>query len=220
MFSEDLEERKKVARELRTAVVRMGFFYLKTHGIPVEIIHNCRRQTLAFFWQPMEKKELAGRHLSRFYNGYFAARSTNVNPLESIDVKESFVFRYEPQQHDAPPKDPTAVPQEVRPYIRGEEFVWDGTVHLPGFKEGALAYWQACLLLARGLVRDIRTQSRPAGGLLGRQGHISWCRRAFQLLPAQDAAGGRGQVRQSGQPLLTHSFSPCSDRIASAGCRC
>jgi len=31
--------------------------------------------------------------------------------------------------------------------------VWEGTSHLPGFKEETLAYWAACLTLARKLVR-------------------------------------------------------------------
>jgi isopenicillin N synthase-like dioxygenase len=61
-------------------------------------------------------------------------------------------WRYEPQ-YDPDPKDPDAVPEEVEPWIRGEAFVWEGTAHLPGFKEEVLAYWAACLTLARKLVR-------------------------------------------------------------------
>jgi isopenicillin N synthase-like dioxygenase len=45
------------------------------------------------------------------------------------------------------------VPEEVKPWIRGEAFVWEGTSHLPNFKEDSLAYWAACLTLARKLVR-------------------------------------------------------------------
>jgi isopenicillin N synthase-like dioxygenase len=41
----------------------------------------------------------------------------------------------------------------VKPWIRGEEFVWEGTSHLPGFKEEVLAYWAACLTMSRKLVR-------------------------------------------------------------------
>src|SRR5450432_4146227 len=61
-------------------------------------------------------------------------------------------WRYEPQ-YDPDPKPLDAVPEEVKPWIRGEEFVWEGTAHLPGFKEEVLAYWAACLTLARKLVR-------------------------------------------------------------------
>jgi isopenicillin N synthase-like dioxygenase len=41
----------------------------------------------------------------------------------------------------------------VKPWIRGEDFVWEGTSHLPGFKEEVLRYWAACLTLARKLVK-------------------------------------------------------------------
>lgn len=61
-------------------------------------------------------------------------------------------FRYEPQ-YDPDPKPLSEVPEEVKPWIRGEQFVWDGTAHLPGFKEDVLAYWASCLVLARKLVR-------------------------------------------------------------------
>jgi len=31
------------------------------------------------------------------------------------------------------------VPEEVKPWLRGEEFVWEETSHLPGFKDDVLA---------------------------------------------------------------------------------
>lgn len=41
----------------------------------------------------------------------------------------------------------------MKPYIRGENYVWEGTDHLPGFKDACIAYWQECIKLARRLVR-------------------------------------------------------------------
>lgn len=41
----------------------------------------------------------------------------------------------------------------MKPWIRGEEFVWEGTSQLPGFKDEVIAYWASCLTLARKLVR-------------------------------------------------------------------
>lgn len=61
-------------------------------------------------------------------------------------------WRYAPQ-YDPDPKDPAAVPEEVQPWIRGEEYIWEGTSHIPGFKEEVLAYWAGCLTLARKLVQ-------------------------------------------------------------------
>jgi isopenicillin N synthase-like dioxygenase len=56
-------------------------------------------------------------------------------------------------QYDPDPKPLDAVPEEVKPWIRGEEFVWEGTSHLPGFKDEVLTYWASCLTLARKLVK-------------------------------------------------------------------
>lgn len=61
-------------------------------------------------------------------------------------------WRYEPQ-YDPDPKSLDEVPEEVKPWIRGEDFVWEGTAHLPDFKRDVLAYWGACLTLSRRLVR-------------------------------------------------------------------
>lgn len=61
-------------------------------------------------------------------------------------------WRYDPK-YDPDTKDPSAIPAAVLPWIRGEEFVWEGTSHLPDFKKDVLAYWGACLTLARRLVQ-------------------------------------------------------------------
>jgi isopenicillin N synthase-like dioxygenase len=55
--------------------------------------------------------------------------------------------------YDPSPKDPATVPAEVQRWLHGEEMIWEGTSHLPNFKEDVLTYWAACLTLARKLVR-------------------------------------------------------------------
>jgi isopenicillin N synthase-like dioxygenase len=89
---------------------------------------------------------------SKYFNGYNGSRTTNISPGESVDVKESLGWRYSPQ-YDPDPKDLDAIPEEVKPWIRGEDFVWEETSHLPAFKDQVLAYWAACLTLARKLVK-------------------------------------------------------------------
>ena len=100
----------------------------------------------------MEEKMKISQEKSKFFNGYKWPRSTNISPRESVDVKESMMWRYAPE-YDPDPKDPNAIPEEVKPWLRGEEFVWQGTSHLPGFKGDVLAYWAACLTLARRLIK-------------------------------------------------------------------
>lgn len=58
--------------------------------------------------------------------------------------------KYDPKYANEPDLE---VPDEVRPWLRGEDFVWDDTAHLSGFKEACHAYWSSCLTLARKLVK-------------------------------------------------------------------
>lgn len=67
-------------------------------------------------------------------------------------TKPQLGWRYSPK-YDPDPKPLDAIPEEVKPWIRGEDFVWEGTSQLSGFKDEVLAYWAACLTLARKLAR-------------------------------------------------------------------
>ena len=67
-------------------------------------------------------------------------------------TKPQLGWRYSPK-YDPDPKPLDAIPEEAKPWIRGEDFVWEGTSQLSGFKDEVLAYWAACLTLARKLAR-------------------------------------------------------------------
>ncbi|CAJ2508242.1 Uu.00g094280.m01.CDS01 [Anthostomella pinea] len=154
MFSDELYERQKVASSIRSAAVNKGFFYVKNHGIPTDTIAQCKQQVLNFMRQPQEKKDsVSSQKYSKYFNGYLGKRTSQISPSETADVRESFSFRYSPDIDPDHPMDLSEIPEEVRPWIRAEEFVWEGTKHLPGFKEDLLAYWGGCLTLARRLVR-------------------------------------------------------------------
>lgn len=154
LFSPELGERKKVAAQIRSTAVNTGFFYIKNHGISEEIIANAKQQGLQFMRQSWEKKDLiSSRKYSKYFNGYSGALTTNISPSESVDVRESFSFRYSPELDPDHPMKLSEIPEEVRPWIRGEDFVWEGTSHIPDFKKDLIAYWASCLQLARRLVR-------------------------------------------------------------------
>ncbi len=153
MFSSELSDRKKVSSAIRTAAVNNGFFYVKNHGISPEIISRCKEQVLNFMRQPLETKDQIRSHkYSKYFNGYLGRRKAQISPSETADVRESFTFRYSPELDPDHPKDISEVPAEIRPWIRGEDFVWEGTKHLPDFKKDCVAYWSGCLRLARKLV--------------------------------------------------------------------
>jgi isopenicillin N synthase-like dioxygenase len=152
LYSSKFEDRKALAADIRVAATNNGFFYIKNHGIEEETISNAKKQLFTFFKQSTEDKMKISQDLSKYYNGYKGPRSTWISPGESVDVKESMGWRYAPK-YDPDTKDLDATPAEVQTWIRGEEFVWEGTSHLPGFKEEVLAYWASCLTLARKLVK-------------------------------------------------------------------
>ncbi|KAK6080226.1 2OG-Fe(II)oxygenase superfamily protein [Seiridium cupressi] len=153
LLSDDVKKRKGVAMEIRSAAVKTGFFYIKNHGISQETITKAKNQGLNFMRQPREKRDTISSKHSKYYNGYSGELTTNISPSESVDVRESFSFRYSPELDPDHPMDLSVVPPEARPWIRGEDFVWEGTAHLPNFKKECVAYWADCLQLARRLVR-------------------------------------------------------------------
>ncbi|KAG4415238.1 hypothetical protein IFR04_011649 [Cadophora malorum] len=152
LSSPNFEDRKELSKQIRAAAVNTGFFYIKNHGIDDKTIADAKKQLLAFFKQSTEQKMRVSKSKSKYFNGYNGPRSTNISPGESVDIKESLGWRYAPQ-YDPDTKDMNAIPEEVKPWIRGEEFVWEETSHLPEFKKEVLHYWASCLTLARKLVR-------------------------------------------------------------------
>ncbi|EXJ88750.1 hypothetical protein A1O1_05682 [Capronia coronata CBS 617.96] len=146
------EARQKLAVEIKKAAEEVGFFYISNHGIDQGIIDNAQKAAWNFFRQPVEEKAKISRSRSRFYNGFTERGTVHVSPTETIDNKEGFSWRYDPK-YDPEGKDLTAVPEEVQAWIRGEDFVWEGTEHIPDFKKDTLTYWGACLTLARLLVK-------------------------------------------------------------------
>ncbi|KAI0517656.1 hypothetical protein F5B22DRAFT_654866 [Xylaria bambusicola] len=154
MFSSEISERKKVSSAIKAAAINNGFFYVKNHGISPEIIAQCKSQVVNFMRQPLETKDQIRSHkYSKYFNGYLGRRRAQISPSETADVRESFTFRYSPELDPDHPQDISDIPAEVRPWIRGEDFVWEGTNHLPGFKKDLVAYWSGCLGLARRLVQ-------------------------------------------------------------------
>lgn len=146
----DQDARKALAATIRQAAENTGFFYIRNHGIPRAAIDNALLQAKAFFAQPEEKKRQVSTARSRFFNGWTEKHGSKISPTESRDYREGFAWRYDPLYDPAPKED---VPEGIRPWIRGEEFVWEGTSHLPGFKRDVIAYWQECLKLARRMIQ-------------------------------------------------------------------
>ncbi|KAF7592316.1 hypothetical protein BBP40_000372 [Aspergillus hancockii] len=91
-------------------------------------------------------------HNSKVSAGFNGMGSTQVNRKETRDLKGRFSMRYEPKI------DPTFPNCKVSPDLEDGacddgDYIWEGTSHLPRFRELSLSFWQSRLALARKLVR-------------------------------------------------------------------
>lgn len=71
-FSDDIKERKKVAKEIFVACSQIGFFYIKNHGVDLNLIEQCQKYGLGFFQDLTheQKMELSMAHNKTEYYGY------------------------------------------------------------------------------------------------------------------------------------------------------
>lgn len=147
-----LEARKALAQEIKSAAMNTGFFYIKNHGVSDQAIQGALNASKAFFTQPLEKKQSVSIGLDKYFNGFTAKGSSLASPTEGLDYRESFSWMYLPE-YDPIPKDPDAIPPDVKEWFRGASWIWKKTEDVPNFKEGCLGYYQECLQLARRLVK-------------------------------------------------------------------
>ncbi|KAI1169571.1 2OG-Fe(II) oxygenase [Nemania sp. FL0916] len=152
IFSDSLAARKTVASQIRDAATNNGFFYIKNHGIAPSIPEAARERLLAFMRQPAEVKERAHIGQSKYFNGWKPPGSQRINPFEKVDVRETFSWTYDPR-FDLSVQDGDDIPPHIARYLRCEDFHWQATANLQGFQDAIVAYWRACLALARALVR-------------------------------------------------------------------
>lgn len=70
IFSANLEDRIKVAQELRDACLEIGFFYVTGHGIPDEMVDGVFEVAKTFFRFSFEEKMEVFINNQKNYRGY------------------------------------------------------------------------------------------------------------------------------------------------------
>ncbi|OLN87444.1 1-aminocyclopropane-1-carboxylate oxidase 2 [Colletotrichum chlorophyti] len=153
-FSLSLADRQAVAQQIRKAATTSGFFYLTNHGIDSSVTDGAHAACLDYFRQDSKAKMQSWVGKSRYFNGYKPPGSQRINKSESVDMRETFSWTYDPR-HDPDVGDIEAIPEEARRLLRIEDFHWEGAANTPHFKDAIILYWQSCLKLARVLVRAI-----------------------------------------------------------------
>jgi isopenicillin N synthase-like dioxygenase len=133
----DGSDKESVASQIGKACEEVGFFYVKNHGVPQDLIDRVYKATKEFFELPQEVKDRL--HVAKSgptLRGYIPPYGENADPKKTRDLKE--VFDYGVHGEEVSPFfGPNPMPSE-------EE--------LPGFSAVCEEYHDAMMALARKLV--------------------------------------------------------------------
>ncbi|EWC43850.1 hypothetical protein DRE_07294 [Drechslerella stenobrocha 248] len=133
-FSDDLGHRKKCAEQLFDACTRVGFFYVKNHGVPQSVVADCFGAAHKFFDLSLEEKMKIYIKDSDNYKGYTPLLGENTDPAGRGDLHEGFDVGYDSK----PGKN----------QMEGENR-WPES--LPEIKEPVTKYWNSMVQLGKKL---------------------------------------------------------------------
>jgi isopenicillin N synthase-like dioxygenase len=136
----------RVSREIGHACRDTGFFYVRNHGVPADLISAMLGCSAAFFSQPRAEKDALAISRSRHNRGYVGVGAESLNGTEA-DLKEAFNIGLDLSESDP----------EV---IAGKPFRGVNSWPLvPGFRDTTLSYfnavWQLGLDLHRAIAVDL-----------------------------------------------------------------
>ncbi len=136
---------EKLGAELRYAFENVGFYYMKGHGVPPDMIASMYEAARRFHAQPMEDKlklKINKHNIGYMPKGGSTARTSKVQRNTKPSVNEAFFLR-----RDRAPDDPDVIADKP---LRGLN-QWPSD--LPGFKNTVLGYMNTMEALGRRLVR-------------------------------------------------------------------
>ena len=142
IFSDDVNDRKKVAINLREAASKVGFMYIKNHRVSQDLIEQIMHATEQFFQKSEAEKMQLNLAKNPDLYGYEGPYS-NAGKGSKGDLKENFRIAYD-TLYD-PLGSSTVLPEKYR-----KVSLWPPND--ADFKEKMLEYYSAMLTLARKLV--------------------------------------------------------------------
>ena len=177
MQGDDLAAKQQVAHALREAATKVGFFYIKNHGVPEAIIKAMFDAGPAFFALPLEEKMKVHVKLSTNNSGYTPLLEENVNPKAKGDLHEAYDIAAE-----LPPDDPDLAGGKG---LYGVNLWPEG---MPEFRKAMLDYHPEVLKLGRRMFQAFALALGQDEGFFDADDHQAHLRPAHHLLPA----AGRG----------------------------
>ncbi|WP_028239774.1 isopenicillin N synthase family dioxygenase [Stutzerimonas azotifigens] len=142
--SSDPAARQAVARELRSACERCGFFYIHNHGIDAGLIARVRAEAEQFFALPSASKLAVDKALSACNRGYEPLRGQTLEAGSPPDLKEGFYIGIDlPEDH----------PSVLAGRFNQGPNQWPAD--LPDFRDTMNAYFAAAYELSALLMRGL-----------------------------------------------------------------
>ncbi|KAF2092452.1 Clavaminate synthase-like protein [Rhizodiscina lignyota] len=146
LYSQDVEERIGVAKEIIHACENVGFFYIQNHGIPQDLIHGTLESNKKYFNKPLDEKMQQYIYKSRNLRGYEPVHGARVDATKATgDRKESFLFSYDPEEDEIVPE----LTEEQRALLSHNLWPEDDE----GFRKQSWDYHRALLRLARKMMQ-------------------------------------------------------------------
>ncbi|KAK1456583.1 2OG-Fe(II)oxygenase [Colletotrichum melonis] len=101
--SDDFDERRKIAAQIRDACVRVGFFYIQNHGINDDVIQGVFKAAETFFALPFEQKMEVFIDNSPNFRGYTPiGGSGKPGPDGRGNLNEAFEWGHDSKLNDDP----------------------------------------------------------------------------------------------------------------------
>ncbi|KAF5360410.1 hypothetical protein D9756_004930 [Leucocoprinus leucothites] len=141
--SRDKCERTQLVQAIKDACMRVGFFYVKNHGIPERIINETLEKGKDFFELPLETKMIIENKKTPNFKGYSPLLSGNNDPYGAGDMQEGFEFGWEAIDRTSEARSEDGV-------MAGAN-VWPSEEDVPGFREAALHYYHTAVKLGKTL---------------------------------------------------------------------
>ena len=83
----DAEGKRQAAAALRDAAANVGFFYIKNHGVPEDVIRKAQTAADRFYALPVDVKKQYDVALSKRHRGYVPVGGLSADPTTS-DLQE------------------------------------------------------------------------------------------------------------------------------------
>jgi isopenicillin N synthase-like dioxygenase len=182
--SDDAAQRLAVARELGAACEQRGFFYIRNHGVPRELVTRMFAATEAFFDQPLAAKLALDKAHSPCNRGYEPLRAQTLEAGAPPDLKESFYIGQEVALDD---------PRVLAGRFNTGPNQWPAG--MPGFRETMDEYFAAAYALSALVVRGLELSLELAPGHF--DAYLTDAAATLRLLhyppqPPQPAPGEKG----------------------------